>query len=87
MERAVTERSIDLVLIDILVPTDEVLSLCRLVREAAGLPLILLAKRANEAHAIQALEYGADGYLIKPFSSQELLARVRAALCRSDEID
>jgi DNA-binding response OmpR family regulator len=49
-------------------------------------PLILLAARANEAHAIQGLQHGADDYLIKPFTTQQLLGRIQAGLQRSDRI-
>lgn len=86
MERALADRPMDLVLLDVLVPDEEGLPLCRRVREFGSLPLILLAARANEGRAIQGLEHGADDYLIKPFSTQELLARIRAGLRRSDRL-
>jgi two-component system, OmpR family, response regulator RegX3 len=84
MERALSERPIALVLVDGLVSTnDGGVSLYRRARDTASAPVILLGVRADEARIVQAMKHAADDYLIKPFSSQQLLERISAALCRS----
>ena len=83
MERALSERPIALVLLDGLVSNDGGVSLYRRARDAASAPVILLGLRADEALIVQAMKHATDDYLIKPFSSQQLLERISAALCRS----
>jgi CheY-like chemotaxis protein len=83
MERALSERPMDLVLLDILVSNQGGLSLYRRARESGSPPVLLLAVRADETRVIQAMKHNADDYLIKPFSSEQLLARISAVLCRS----
>ncbi|WP_196807478.1 SpoIIE family protein phosphatase [Candidatus Solirubrobacter pratensis] len=73
----------DLVLADVMMPGLDGLELLRTLREEPGterLPLIMLSARAGEEMAIEGLEAGADDYLVKPFSANELVARVRSAL-------
>lgn len=74
---------IDLVVLDILMPELDGLSLCRRVRETSSVPIIFLSSRAEEVDRILGLELGGDDYLAKPFSPRELATRVRAVLRRS----
>ena len=75
---------VDLVLLDIMLPGDDGLTLCRELRAGRDLPVILLTALAEESDRVVGLEMGADDYLVKPFSNRELLARIRAVLRRSD---
>ncbi|MBP8255784.1 MAG: response regulator [Opitutaceae bacterium] len=78
------ERSApDLVILDIMMPGEDGLSLCRQVRASGSLPIIFLTAAAEDTDRIVGLELGADDYLVKPFNPRELLARVRAVLRRT----
>jgi DNA-binding response OmpR family regulator len=72
----------DLLILDVMLPKLDGLTVCRLVRRESGVPIILLTARGTETDKIIGLETGADDYIVKPFSLGELLARVRAALRR-----
>lgn len=74
---------IDLVILDILMPELDGLSLCRRLRETSQVPIIFLSSRAEEVDRILGLELGGDDYVPKPFSPRELATRVRAVLRRS----
>lgn len=73
----------DLVVLDIMMPGEDGLSLCRHIREANQIPVILLSARAEELDRIIGLEVGADDYVVKPFNPRELLARIDAVLRRT----
>jgi two-component system OmpR family response regulator len=73
---------IDLIVLDVMMPGEDGLSLCRHLRETEGPPVILLTARSDDADRIVGLELGADDYLPKPFNPPELLARIRAVLRR-----
>jgi two-component system OmpR family response regulator len=75
--------NVDLLILDIMLPKEDGLSLCRRVRSAGNLPIIMLTARGSEIDRVVGLEMGADDYLSKPFSTHELLARVRAVLRRA----
>ena len=75
--------AIDLVVLDIMMPGEDGLSLCRHLRETSGVPVILLTAMADEADRIVGLEIGADDYVVKPFNPRELLARIKAVLRRA----
>jgi two-component system, OmpR family, response regulator ResD len=75
----------DLVVLDVMLPGTDGLSLCRWIRGRSELPVILLTARGEEADRIVGLELGADDYVTKPFSPRELAARVRTVLRRSGE--
>ncbi len=78
----------DLVLLDILLPGElDGYAVCRAVREHSPVPVIMLTAKAQENDKIRGFEAGADDYLTKPFSSRELLARVKAVLRRSQSPD
>jgi two-component system response regulator ChvI len=68
----------DLLILDILMPEMDGLELCRRVRRKSTVPIILLSSRAEEVDRVTGLETGADDYLTKPFSTRELVARIRA---------
>jgi two-component system, OmpR family, response regulator len=78
-------RGIDLVLLDIMMPGEDGLSLTGYIRGTSHIPVILLTARAEETDRIVGLEIGADDYVTKPFSPRELLARIKAVLRRVGE--
>jgi DNA-binding response OmpR family regulator len=73
----------NLVVLDVMLPGTDGLSLCRWIRSRSSLPVILLTARGDEVDRIVGLELGADDYVTKPFSPRELAARVRTVLRRS----
>ena len=74
--------AIDLVVLDIMMPGEDGLSLCRHIRESGDLPVILLTAKSEETDRIVGLEMGADDYVLKPFSPRELVARIKAIFRR-----
>lgn len=81
--RRLLERSaLDLVVLDVMMPGEDGLSLCRHLRSTTDLPVILLTAMAEETDRIVGLEVGADDYVSKPFNPRELLARIKAVLRR-----
>lgn len=76
---------IDLLLLDIMMPREDGLSLAGFVRATTKVPIILLTAKAEETDRIVGLELGADDYVSKPFSPRELLARIRAVLRRAGD--
>ena len=82
--RELLERELpNLVVLDVMLPGTDGLSLCRWIRERSELPVIMLTARGEEADRIVGLELGADDYVTKPFSPRELAARVRTVLRRA----
>ena len=81
--KAIKENRVDLVILDIMMPGEDGLSLCRHIRETDHIPVILLSARAEELDRIIGLEVGADDYVVKPFNPRELLARIEAVLRRT----
>jgi len=75
--------AIDLAILDIMMPGEDGLSLCRHIRETSETPVILLTARAEETDRIVGLEMGADDYVVKPFSPRELATRVKVVLRRT----
>lgn len=80
--RLVDRSAIDLVVLDVMMPGEDGLSLCRHLRETTSIPVIMLTAMAEETDRIVGLELGADDYLTKPFNPRELLARIKAVLRR-----
>ena len=78
------QASADLVLLDIMMPGEDGLSLCRHLVEARDLPVILLTARGEATDRIVGLEIGADDYVTKPFEPRELVARIRSVLRRAE---
>jgi two-component system OmpR family response regulator len=83
---AVAKQAIDLIVLDIMMPGEDGLSLCRYVREAHDTPIILLTAMAEDTDRIVGLEIGADDYVTKPFNPRELLARVKNVLRRANTL-
>jgi len=81
--RILADARIDLGILDIMMPGEDGLSLCRDLRANSALPLIMLTAMGDETDRIVGLEVGADDYLPKPFNPRELLARIKAVLRRS----
>jgi len=82
MARAMIDRRVDLLILDVMLPGEDGLSLCRKVRAASQTPIIMLTARGEDIDRIVGLEMGADDYLAKPFNPRELLARINAVLRR-----
>jgi DNA-binding response OmpR family regulator len=73
----------DLVVLDLMLPGEDGLSICRRLRADSMLPILMLTAKSDEIDRVVGLEMGADDYLVKPFGPRELLARVRALLRRA----
>lgn len=84
MRAALADSRIDLVLLDLMLPGEDGLSLCRKLRNESNIPIIMLTAKGDEIDRVIGLEMGADDYLPKPFGSRELIARIRAVLRRSE---
>jgi len=85
--KAIAAKAPGLLVLDLMLPHVDGLEVCRIVRgndATAAIPIIMLTARAEESERIVGLELGADDYLAKPFSPNELVARVRALLRRAD---
>jgi two-component system, OmpR family, response regulator len=82
MERLLADGRIDLVVLDLMLPGEDGLSLCRRLRPSSQVPIIMLTAKGEEIDRIIGLEMGADDYLPKPFNPRELLARIKAVLRR-----
>ena len=82
MDRALDESRIDLIVLDLMLPGEDGLSLCRRLRATSPIPIVMLTAKSEEIDRIIGLEMGADDYLPKPFNPRELLARIRAVLRR-----
>ena len=83
MRRAIETARIDLVILDLMLPGEDGLSLCRWLRGQSSVPIVMLTAMGEETDRIVGLEMGADDYLPKPFNPRELLARIKAVLRRS----
>ncbi len=83
MRRELASDPADLVILDMMLPNEDGLALCRQLRAKDRTPIIFLTALSGEADRVAGLETGADDYLAKPFSTRELLARVRAVLRRA----
>ena len=82
--RRVMERShVDLLVLDLMLPGEDGLSLCRELRTRSQVPIIMLTARGEDVDRIVGLELGADDYVAKPFNPRELLGRIKAVLRRS----
>lgn len=84
--RVLKSSAIDLVVLDIMMPGEDGLSLCRSLREGDSIPVILLTARGEDIDRIVGLEMGADDYVAKPFNPRELLARIAAVLRRANAL-
>lgn len=88
MTRLMSRETVDLIVLDLMMPGDDGLSLCRNLRNARDLtPIIMLTAKGEDVDRIVGLEVGADDYLGKPFNPRELLARIHAVLRRRPPTD
>jgi two-component system, OmpR family, response regulator len=83
MDAALAQRGADLIILDLNLPGENGLSICRRLRQDGGTPIVILTAQGEEVDKVVALELGADDYVVKPFSARELLARIRAILRRT----
>jgi two-component system, OmpR family, response regulator len=83
MRQVLEDWQIDLIILDLMLPGEDGLSLCRRLRAESRIPVIMLTARGEDTERIIGLEIGADDYLSKPFNPHELLARIRAVLRRA----
>ncbi|MDH3661637.1 MAG: response regulator [Alphaproteobacteria bacterium] len=86
MKKVLATSRIDLVVLDLMMPGEDGLTLCRDLRANSGMPVIMLTAMAEETDRVVGLEIGADDYLTKPFNPRELLARIKAVLRRSNSL-
>ena len=84
LEMALRARP-DLVILDLMLPSMDGLEVCRRLREAAPIPVVMLTARGEESDRVLGLELGADDYVSKPFSPREVVARVKAVLRRANQ--
>ncbi len=85
MRRVLATNTVDVVLLDVMLPGEDGLELCRWLRRETQVPVIMVTALAEESDRVLGLEIGADDYLTKPFSTRELLARIRAVLRRAPQ--
>jgi two-component system OmpR family response regulator len=83
LEYVIGESRIDLVVLDVMLPGEDGLSLCRRLRSKSQIPIMMLTAKSDEIDRIVGLELGADDYMSKPFNPRELLARIRSILRRT----
>ncbi len=82
LDKKLKTASVDLIVLDILMPGEDGLSICRRIRNTQDVPIILLTAMAEDTDRIVGLELGADDYVTKPFNPRELLARIKGVLRR-----
>jgi two-component system OmpR family response regulator len=86
MRRALEANRIDLVVLDLMLPGEDGLALCRELRLRSNIPVLMLTARGDEVDRIVGLEMGADDYLAKPFNPRELLARIKSIVRRAQAL-
>lgn len=85
MDEYLTDHAVDLIILDLMMPGEDGLSIARRLRAGGSLPILMLSARGEDIDRIIGLEVGADDYLAKPFNPRELTARVKAILRRTAE--
>lgn len=83
MEPVLARGTVDLVVLDVMLPGEDGFSICRRLRASSRIPIIMVTALGEDVNRIVGLEIGADDYVTKPFNSRELIARIRALLRRS----
>jgi two-component system, OmpR family, response regulator len=86
MRKALDSSRVDLIVLDLMLPGEDGLQLCRKLRASSNVPVIMLTARGQPIDRIVGLEMGADDYLAKPFEPRELLARIRSVLRRTEAL-
>lgn len=84
LDRKLAADSYDIVILDLNLPGEDGLSICRRVSASSDIPIIIVTAKGEDVDKIVGLEMGADDYLVKPFNPRELLARIRAVLRRAE---
>ena len=79
------DKTIDVIVLDLMLPKVDGLTVCQSIREFSNVPIIMLTAKSEDMDKIMGLEYGADDYLTKPFNILELKARIKAILRRSNQ--
>ena len=82
MDKRLADGRFDLIVLDLMLPGEDGLAICRRLRRDTRIPIVMLTAKGDELDRIIGLEMGADDYLAKPFNPRELLARIRAVLRR-----
>ena len=80
------EESPDLILLDLMMPGMSGIDVCREIRRTSAVPIIMLTAKGEEIDRVLGLEFGADDYIVKPFSTRELVARIKAVLRRTSAV-
>ena len=86
MRKNLADHEIDLIVLDLMLPNEDGLVLCRNLRVYSNIPVIMLTAKGDETDRIIGLEMGADDYLPKPFNPRELLARIKSVLRRAQAL-
>ncbi|WP_209208211.1 response regulator, partial [Herbaspirillum sp. 3C11] len=86
MRKVLDESRVDLIVLDLTLPGEDGLTLCRNLRAQSNVPVIMLTARGEPLDRILGLEMGADDYLAKPFEPRELFARIRSVLRRTQAL-
>lgn len=84
LDEKLAEKSFDIIVLDLNLPGEDGLSICRRVSASSDIPIIIVTAKGEDVDKIVGLEMGADDYLVKPFNPRELLARIRAVLRRAE---
>jgi len=85
MKKALADWQVDLIVLDLMMPGEDGLTLCRKVRAESNMPVIMLTAMGEDVDRIIGLEVGADDYMAKPFNPRELAARIKAVLRRAEQ--
>ena len=85
-EKKALEDAYDLILLDIMLPSRDGFQICRTIREAKDIPILMVSARQEDIDKIRGLGLGADDYIVKPFSPNELVARVKGHLARYEQL-
>ena len=83
MRQALASRRFDIIILDLMLPSEDGLSLCRSIRAVSDIPIVMLTARSESSDKVACLEVGADDYVIKPFDPRELVARLHTILRRT----
>ncbi len=87
MRQAVAATAFDVIVLDLMLPDENGLALCRWVQEVSAVPVIMLTAQGDPTSRVMGLELGADDYVAKPFEPRELVARIHAVLRRTQKAD
>lgn len=84
--RLFEKHQVDQVLLDVMMPKKDGFEVCRTIRRTSTVPIIMITARGDDFERIMGLDYGADDYIVKPFSPSEVMARVRAVQRRVNKV-